>query len=160
MRSGASKLAAAKSRRCWNTPYCRLVLVGTDRSGPRRRLVRELGDFPVVQAVNDTFWAAHYLQRTPGGKYLTTFRCAYQMMVDEVGMTQVGPTTMELTEHGFVSLYPHNNRLGIIWLNGRAVATSGGEGGDHAHHGAMTLRSAFMDAKGRLSRNSRLILES
>ena len=26
-------------------------------------------DFPVVQAVNDTFWAAHYLQRTPGGKY-------------------------------------------------------------------------------------------
>ena len=61
-----------------------------------------------------------------------------------------------LTEHGFVSLYPHNNRLGIIWLDGRAVATSGSEGGDHAHHGAMTLRSAFMDAQGRLSEEQQI----
>ena len=26
-------------------------------------------DIPAVQQVTDAFWAAHYLQRTPGGKY-------------------------------------------------------------------------------------------
>ena len=114
-------------------------------------------DFPVVQAVNDTFWAAHYLQRTPGGKYAYDI----QMRISNDGgrsWYDAGRPHDDgtLTEHGFVSLYPHNNRLGIIWLDGRAVATSGGEGGDHAHHGAMMLRSAFMDAQGRLSEEQQI----
>ena len=109
-------------------------------------------DFPAVQAVSESFWGAHYLQRTPGGKY--AYDIHLRLSNDggrswyDAGRPHSDGT---LTEHGFVSLYSHDYRLGIVWLDGRAVAESAGEGGDHAHHGAMTLRSAYVDAQGQLS---------
>ena len=109
-------------------------------------------DFPAVQAVSESFWGAHYLQRTPGGKY--AYDIHLRLSNDggrswyDAGRPHSDGT---LTEHGFVSLYSHDDRLGIVWLDGRAVAESAGGGGDHAHHGAMTLRSAYVDAQGQLS---------
>ncbi|MEC7378700.1 MAG: sialidase family protein [Pseudomonadota bacterium] len=109
-------------------------------------------DFPAVQAVSESFWGAHYLQRTPGGKY--AYDIHLRLSNDggrswyDAGRPHSDGT---LTEHGFVSLYSHDDRLGIVWLDGRAVAEYAGGGGDHAHHGAMTLRSAYVDAQGQLS---------
>ena len=109
-------------------------------------------DFPAVQAVSESFWGAHYLQRTPGGKY--AYDIHLRLSNDggrswyDAGRPHSDGT---FTEHGFVSLYSHDDRLGIVWLDGRAVAESAGGGGDHAHHGAMTLRSAYVDAQGQLS---------
>ncbi len=109
-------------------------------------------DFPAVQPVSESFWGAHYLQRTPGGKY--AYDIHLRLSNDggrswyDAGRPHSDGT---LTEHGFVSLYSHDDRLGIVWLDGRAVAESAGGGGDHAQHGAMTLRSAYVDAQGQLS---------
>jgi len=57
------------------------------------------------------------------------------------------------TEHGFATLWAQgSDRLGLAWLDGRNMATAGASGAGHAAHGsgAMTLRSAVIDAGPRL----------
>ena len=110
-------------------------------------------DIPAVQQVTDAFWAAHYLQRTPGGKYAYDVR----LRISNDGgknWRDAGSPHQDgtFTEHGFVSLYNQDERLGIIWLDGRETSlpdSSEGRHGGHGSHGGMTLRAAVMDAQGQ-----------
>ena len=112
-------------------------------------------DIPAVQQVTDAFWAAHYLQRTPGGKYAYDVRLRISndggKNWRDAGSPQQDGT---FTEHGFDSLYNQDERLGIIWLDGRETSlpdSSEGRHGGHGSHGGMTLRAAVMDAQGQFT---------
>ena len=109
-------------------------------------------DFPSVVPLSESRWAAHWLVRQPAGGY------AYDVFISlsgDAGKTWGEPFLLHYddtpTEHGFVSLYPHGDSLGAIWLDGREM--SPGEG--HASHGAgsMTLRSARIDESGQFQRS-------
>ena len=112
-------------------------------------------DIPAVQQVTDAFWAAHYLQLTPGGKYAYDVR----LRISNDGgknWRDAGSPHQDgtFTEHGFVSLYNQDERLGIIWLDGRETSlpdSSEGRHGGHGSHGGMTLRAAVMDAQGQFT---------
>lgn len=112
-------------------------------------------DIPAVQQVTDTFWAAHYLQRTPGGKYAYDVRL--RISNDGGKNWRDGGSPHQdgtFTEHGFVSLYTQDERLGIIWLDGRETSlpdSSAKHHGGHSSHGGMTLRAAVMDAEGQFT---------
>ena len=117
-------------------------------------------DIPAVQQVTDGFWAAHYLQRTPGGKYAYDVRL--RISNDGGKSWRDGGSPHQdgtLTEHGFVSLYAQDQRLGIIWLDGREThvpENSGDHHGSHGSHGGMTLRAAVMDAQGQYTRRQQI----
>lgn len=81
-------------------------------------------DFPSVVAIDGNL-AAHWLQRSGGGTY------AYDVLVSR--STDGGETWSEPirphsdgtpTEHGFVSMFPADGGLGIVWLDGRRFAAS------------------------------------
>ena len=61
-------------------------------------------DIPAVQPVTESFWAAHYLERTPGGKYAYDVR---MRLSDDGGKNwrDAGSPHQDgtFTEHGFVS---------------------------------------------------------
>ena len=109
-------------------------------------------DIPAVQPVTDSFWAAHYLQRTPGGTYAYDVRLR---LSNDGGRNwrDAGSPHQDgtLTEHGFVSLYANAGRLGVVWLDGRETSASVDAANHHAGHGGMTLRAASMDAQGQFS---------
>lgn len=112
-------------------------------------------DIPAVQQVTDGFWAAHYLQRTPGGKYAYDVRLRISNDGGKSWRDGASPhQDGTLTEHGFVSLYAYDERLGIVWLDGRETQAPEGSGahhGSHSGHGGMTLRAAVMDAQGQFT---------
>jgi hypothetical protein len=118
-------------------------------------------DFPSVAPVSESLWAAHWLSKKPGGPY------SYDVSVSisrDGGMNWSEAITPHrdntATEHGFVSLFPWQEGVGLVWLDGRNSA--GAEMG-HAHsakqneHGesepagtGMTLRSAVITAGGEI----------
>lgn len=113
-------------------------------------------DFPSVQPIDDTLWAAHWLVRTPGGTYSYDIAVA---LSNDAGRTWSEPFTPHddgtASEHGFVSLFPWQGAVGALWLDGRNT-TAGGHDGHAA--GGMTLRSALIDRGGAIA-SSQLIDE-
>ncbi len=108
-------------------------------------------DFPSVVPISDSLWAAHWLSKRPGGVY------AYDVSVSlsrDGGKSWGAPVVPHrdgtTTEHGFVSLFPWQEGVGMVWLDGRNTTAAGA---DHAHAagGGMTLRSAVMLADGSLT---------
>ncbi|HSJ24254.1 MAG TPA: sialidase family protein [Longimicrobiales bacterium] len=86
-------------------------------------------DFPSVVALDDGFWAAHWLQRSGPGTY------AYDVVLTtsgDGGTTWSAPVRPHgdgtQTEHGFVSIFQHQDGAGVVWLDGRQYA-DGNEGG-------------------------------
>ena len=84
-------------------------------------------DFPSVEPLTETRWAAHWLVKVDGGNY------AYNAVVavsEDGGASWSEPTLLHTdgtaTEHGFVSLYPATSGVGAVWLDGRGMT------GDHA----------------------------
>ncbi|CAN5639135.1 hypothetical protein BH23GEM10_BH23GEM10_17060 [soil metagenome] len=84
-------------------------------------------DFPSVVALPGAQLAAHWLQRSGPGTY------AYDVMISQSadgGATWSDPVRPHgdgtQTEHGFVSLFPHGDVLGAVWLDGRRYAGSDG----------------------------------
>jgi hypothetical protein len=80
-------------------------------------------DFPSVVALGDGSLAAHWLQRSGAGTY------AYDVMIvrsADDGRTWSAPfrphSDGTATEHGFVSLFPIDDALGAVWLDGRKFA--------------------------------------
>ena len=80
-------------------------------------------DFPSIIAFSGNRLAAHWLQRTSGGKY------AYHVKVAQShnggrswqpGATPHRDTTA--TEHGFVSMWLNGDSVGTVWLDGRRYA--------------------------------------
>ena len=100
-------------------------------------------DFPSVVNIEQDLWAAHWLQKRPGGTYAYDVSIALSR---DNGRTWGDAMTPHndgtATEHGFVSLFPWQEGIGALWLDGRNTAD--GDGG-------MTLRSAVIDPDGRLT---------
>lgn len=110
-------------------------------------------DFPSVEPVSADLWAAHWLVRRAGGKY--AYDVAVSLSWD--GGMQWGPpiiphTDGTATEHGFVTLFPHNGGVGALWLDGRNMSPDGHEGHDqHSEDGGgMTLRTVTVEPDGSL----------
>jgi hypothetical protein len=105
-------------------------------------------DFPSVVPGPDDLLIAHWLQQRPEHVYSYDVRIAVSR---DSGRTWSAPMTPHddgtPTEHGFVTLLPQEARFLAVWLDGRH--TVGGH--DHDHGGAMTLRSAGIDASGRIA---------
>ncbi len=110
-------------------------------------------DFPSVTPIKDKLWAAHWLHKRPGGKY------AYDVAIalsNDNGASWSSPITPHTdgtaTEHGFVSLFPWQNAVGALWLDGRNMTEAGHAGADGkpVEESGMTLRSAIITADGKL----------
>lgn len=83
-------------------------------------------DFPSVAVIDETFWVAHWLVRTPGGR---SYDYDIQLVFSrDAGQTWSEPQTPHrdnvAAEHGFVSIFPVEGGAGIIWLDGRAYKQS------------------------------------
>lgn len=104
-------------------------------------------DFPSVSPIKDSVWAAHWLVKKPGGIYVYD---VYASISGDSGRTWNEPFVVHndntASEHGFVSLFPWEEDIGILWLDGRN--TQPGGGGHHSHTGGMTLRSARFSSDG------------
>jgi len=99
-------------------------------------------DFPSVVPVSAHLFAAHWLVSQPAGGY------AYDVFVSlsgDRGATWSAPQRPHRdgtpTEHGFVSIYPHADGAGMIWLDGRKTAEKPPHAGEIM---GMTLRSAVI----------------
>lgn len=112
-------------------------------------------DFPSVQPIDATLWAAHWLVKTPGTAYSYDVTIAIS---SDAGKSWSAPVTPHddgtASEHGFVSLFPWQGAIGALWLDGRNTT---GEGHGDAR-GGMTLRSAVIGRDGAVS-NPQLIDE-
>lgn len=98
-------------------------------------------DFPSVVPIDGPLWAAHWLVRQPAGGYaydihLSVSRDAGKSWSDPVLPHDDGTPT----EHGFVTLYPEDGGVGLVWLDGRNMTGVGHDAA--AHGGGMTLRHA------------------
>lgn len=113
-------------------------------------------DFPAITTFGKRGIALNYLQKSASSTY------AYDVMLRisrNGGKTWQKPVTAHKdgtpTEHGFVSLAPASKgKFLAVWLDGRETAKKADKAQGHAHgHGAstqaMTLRTAFFNAKGK-----------
>jgi hypothetical protein len=80
-------------------------------------------DFPSVVPLGGQALAAHWLQRSGPGKY------SYDVMLTQstdggASWSAAAPPHGDgtETEHGFVTLFPHQGGLGAVWLDGRRYA--------------------------------------
>lgn len=115
-------------------------------------LLRNWADFPGVVQIDDTQLVAHWLREHPESQY------AYQTFVAvsrDQGQTwsegQRLHKDVSATEHGFVSAFPAGDGFGVVWLDGRAYASSS------ASDPAAALRYAIFNARGQ--RVSSIILD-
>ena len=99
-------------------------------------------DFPSVIPISETLWAAHWLVSQPAGGY------AYDVFValsTDSGQSWSEPLIPHrdgtATEHGFVTLYPNDTGVGLVWLDGRNMAN---EQSDDVGVSGMTLRAASL----------------
>lgn len=117
-------------------------------------------DFPSILELPDGVWVTHWLQKTAPGTYAYHVKLAISR---DQGATWSAPITPHRdaspTEHGFVSMVPWNDGVGLIWLDGRAMAggepaTAGDDkatAGDHGMpRGAMTIRFTTVGPDGSL----------
>ena len=99
-------------------------------------------DFPSVVPVSRTQWAAHWLVRQPSGGFAYDVEIARSVDAGVTWSKSEKPHHDGTpSEHGFVSLVPHQEEVIAVWLDGRQMV-----GGHHGSHekaaGGMTLRSA------------------
>ncbi len=99
-------------------------------------------DFPSVVPISENLWAAHWLVSQPAGGY------AYDISValsSDSGQAWSDPMTPHrdgtATEHGFVTLYPNETGVGLVWLDGRNMVN---EVTDDVAASGMTLRAASL----------------
>ncbi|HUG39273.1 MAG TPA: sialidase family protein [Longimicrobiales bacterium] len=96
-------------------------------------------DFPSMVVLEDGTLAAHWLEKSGAGTYAYDVRAAVST---DGGATWGGDMVPHgdgvEAEHGFVSLFPLDGRVGAVWLDGRE--TAGGE--------PMTLRFTTLGPEG------------
>ena len=112
-------------------------------------------DFPALAASSDGRLSAHWLVREGDGVY--TYGVRLSSSIDG-GLSWSEALTPHRdgtqSEHGFVSYFPlADGRQGVVWLDGRHTI---GDQGDDGHGGAMSLRTALVDADGMLSGETEL----
>ena len=113
-----------------------------------RNMFVNWADMPSVGALGGDHWVAHWLEMAGPLTYSYHVVMAQSFDAGRTWSEPVKPHTDDSpTEHGFVSTYPHAEKLGVIWLDGRR--TSNQPGKDPRDSG-MTLRSAVIDASNKL----------
>ena len=118
----------------------------SDRSWSEPVTVMERGglfvnwaDFPSLVALEDGTLAAHWLEKSGPGAYAYDVRVAVSTDGGATWGEDIVPHTDGLeAEHGFVSLFPVDGRVGAVWLDGRETVTGG----------PMTLRFATLGPGG------------
>lgn len=102
-------------------------------------------DIPSVVPITKTRWAAHWLALQESGGYAYDIHAAFS---DDAGNSWSEPFTPHAdgtdTEHGFVTLFPDGDRVGMIWLDGRNMVNEYDE--DDVGASGMTLRAATFGA--------------
>ena len=80
-------------------------------------------DFPSLTPLSATALAAHWLQRSANAKYAYDVRIAQSTDGGQSWSESIVPhRDGTATEHGFVSLFPFQDSLGAVWLDGRNFA--------------------------------------
>ena len=102
-------------------------------------------DVPSVMRLPSGTIVAHWLQKSGPDTYAYDVRLSYS--TDEG--TTWAPSFIPhhdgtRTEHGFASLFPIGDGLGLIWLDGRNMKPTAGHD-DHGGGGAMTVHYARFD---------------
>jgi peroxiredoxin len=121
---------------------------GTAASGDR--FFVNWADFPSLARAADGTLVAHWLERSGPGTYAYDVQLARSTDAG-ASWTRLGPAHDDgvRAEHGFVSLLAGPEGVRAFWLDGRLM---GGEEEDHGDEenplGAMTLRTALLDAAG------------
>lgn len=101
-------------------------------------------DLPSVVPLGDNQLAAHWLVQRPHNVYSYDIAVAYSNDGGQSWSTEFTPHDDGTpTEHGFVSMFPHDGKVGLVWLDGRKMASEHDQE-DVAATG-MTLRAAFSD---------------
>jgi len=120
-------------------------------------------DFPSVIPVSGSLWAAHWLSKKPGGIYTYDVSVSISHDAGASWSEAITPHRDNTpTEHGFVSLFPWQEGVGVVWLDGRNTTeekdhSHDGEHGGGAHAmGGMTLRSAVITATGEITAETEL----
>ena len=102
-------------------------------------------DFPSVVPISNSQWAAHWLVRREAGGYAYDVHAAFS---NDSGDSWSEPFTPHTdgtdTEHGFVTLFPDQGGVGMIWLDGRKFVNEYDENDVGAS--GMTLRTATFGA--------------
>lgn len=102
-------------------------------------------DFPSVVPISDTLWGAHWLVSRPAGGYAYDVHTAVSTDRGNSWSESIVPHTDKTdTEHGFVTLFPHNGRAGIVWLDGRKMVNEYDDNDVGAS--GTTLRAADINA--------------
>ena len=107
-------------------------------------------DLPSVVPLGGNRLAAHWLVKRPGNVYSYDVAVAQSTNRGATWSAPISPHDDGTpTEHGFVSIFPHDNKTGLLWLDGRKMVAKK----DAANPAAtgMTLRAAFVDAEQLLS---------
>lgn len=108
-------------------------------------------DFPSMAREREGALVAHWLDKSGAGSYAYDVQLARS--TDGGGTwSRLGPAHDDgvRAEHGFVSLLPGPEGVRAFWLDGRRMGEESGEHGEGTRpHGAMTLRTALLDAEGR-----------
>lgn len=107
-------------------------------------------DYPMI-AANGKQFVAHFLDKNGESTY------AYDVKLttsNDKGNNWVNPVLLhddgKQVEHGFVTLLPFEDNFFVTWLDGRNTAMEGSEKMENMdHHGAMSLRAAIVDSKGK-----------
>ncbi len=138
--SRATLRFAERSGRGWSAPVT--VAAGDD-------WFVNWADVPSVLRLDDGTLVAHWLRKSGPSTYAYDVRLSYSK---DGGRTWSSPFSPHhdgtATEHGFASLFQAPaGGLGLVWLDGRAMAAGGhGAGGGHGGGGAMSLRHGRFDA--------------
>ena len=105
-------------------------------------------DLPSVTPLGDAHWVAHWLEMAGSLTYSYHVVMAQSFDGGRTWSEPVKPHTDGTpTEHGFVSIYPFEDKVAAIWLDGRKT---GGEHGGDPRESGMTLRSAVIGADNTL----------
>jgi hypothetical protein len=138
------------------------VLADTAWSAPRTVATGDnwfvnWADFPSVVPVAGGLWAAHWLVRQPAGGYAYDVAMALSDDGGESWGTPFSPHRDGTpSEHGFVTLFPWQDGVGVVWLDGRNMVGEAAPG-DPAHGagpGGMSLRAAAVHADGSITDES------
>ena len=113
-------------------------------------------DFPSVNAISNELWVAHWLQGRPAGGYAYDVTAVISTDRGKSWSAPFNPHTDDTdTEHGFVTMFPDGDGVGMVWLDGRKFVN---EVTDDVVASGMTLRSATFSLDAEPS-NERLVDE-
>ena len=115
-------------------------------------------DYPMISVNTKGGMLAHYLQKSAEGTYTYDI----QTVQKTKGKSWQSPIKPHVdgtaSEHGFVSVLPlDSGQFFLAWLDGRNTVSESQESlHDHDGRGAMTIRTAVIDNKGKLSKEAEL----